>query len=91
MEGLEGTAIRLAVRDPSCPQAPIFGGAQRGSGRGEGLLLADGSGHHQLYPGTDSGLRRYPVRAGVLPSRARHDQKVAASPPLIPLLPATSL
>jgi hypothetical protein len=29
MEGLEGTAIRLAVRDPSCPQAPVLAGARR--------------------------------------------------------------
>jgi len=29
MEGLKGTAIRSAVRDPSCPQAPVFGGARR--------------------------------------------------------------
>jgi hypothetical protein len=85
MEGLKGTAIRSAVRDPSCPQAPVFGVARRGSGRGEGLLLAGGSGHDQLYPGTDSDLRRYPVRAGPLPSRARHDQKMAASPPLTPM------
>ena len=62
MEGLKGTAIRSAVRDPSCPQAPVFGGARRGSGRGEGLLLAGGSGHDQLYPGTDSDVRRYLVR-----------------------------
>ena len=29
MEGLKGTAIRSAVRDPSCPQAPVFPGARR--------------------------------------------------------------
>jgi len=29
MEGLEGTAIRLAVRDPSCPQAPVLPRARR--------------------------------------------------------------
>ena len=29
MEGLTGTAIRSAVRDPSCPQAPVFPGARR--------------------------------------------------------------
>ena len=29
MEGLKGTAIRLAVRDPSCPQAPVLPRARR--------------------------------------------------------------
>ena len=29
MEGLEGTAIRLAVRDPSCPQAPVLARSRR--------------------------------------------------------------
>jgi hypothetical protein len=29
MEGLKGTAIRLAVRDPGCPQAPVFARARR--------------------------------------------------------------
>src|SRR5882724_12644950 len=29
MEGLTGTAIRLAVRDPSCPQAPVLDRARR--------------------------------------------------------------
>ena len=29
MEGLKGTAIRLAVRDPGCPQAPVLDGARR--------------------------------------------------------------
>jgi len=29
MEGLCGTAIRLAVRDPGCPQAPVFARARR--------------------------------------------------------------
>ena len=29
MEGLRGTAIRSAVRDPSCPQAPVFARARR--------------------------------------------------------------
>jgi len=29
MEGLWGTAIRSAVRDPSCPQAPVLPGARR--------------------------------------------------------------
>ena len=32
MDGLEGTAIRLAVRDPGCPQAPVLARA-RGSWR----------------------------------------------------------
>jgi hypothetical protein len=29
MEGLKGTAIRSAVRNPSCPQAPVLPGARR--------------------------------------------------------------
>jgi len=29
MEGLKGTAIRLAVRDPGCPQAPVLARARR--------------------------------------------------------------
>jgi hypothetical protein len=29
MEGLKGTAIRSAVRVPSCPQAPVLPGARR--------------------------------------------------------------
>ena len=29
MEGLRGTAIRSAVRDPSCPQAPVLARARR--------------------------------------------------------------
>ena len=29
MEGLKGTAIRLAVRDPGCPQAPVLTRARR--------------------------------------------------------------
>src|SRR5512135_340754 len=29
MEGLEGTAIRLAVRAPSCPQAPVLARSRR--------------------------------------------------------------
>jgi len=44
MEGLEGTTIRLAVRDPSCPQAPVLARA-RGSRRWWGVLPAGGSGH----------------------------------------------
>src|SRR5260370_31689752 len=29
MEGLKGTAIRSAVRNPGCPQAPVLSGARR--------------------------------------------------------------
>jgi len=29
MEGLKGSAIRLAVRDPGCPQAPVLARAWR--------------------------------------------------------------
>ena len=39
MEGLRGTAIRLAVRDPSCPQAPVLARAWRLPVRVRGLLL----------------------------------------------------
>jgi len=39
MEGLNGTAIRSAVRDPSCPQAPVLPRAQRLRVLVKGLLL----------------------------------------------------
>jgi hypothetical protein len=55
MEGLEGTAIRSAVRDPSCPQAPVWPRAG-GSGSGEGLLprVAQAT---TTPTGTNSGFR----------------------------------
>ena len=39
MEGLKGTAIRLAVRDPSCPQGPGPGWSSRAPVKVEGSIL----------------------------------------------------
>jgi hypothetical protein len=39
MEGLKGTAIRSAVRDPGCPQAPVLAQDSAAPGAGEGFLL----------------------------------------------------
>ena len=38
MEGLKGTAIRLAVRDPGCPRAPVLARARRLLALMKGLL-----------------------------------------------------
>jgi len=48
MEGLGGTAIRWAVRDPSCPQAPVLPGARR-LRPWWGVPPAGGSGHDHPY------------------------------------------
>jgi len=48
MEGLKGTAIRSAVRDPSCPQAPVCARARR-LRRWWGVAPAGGSGHDHPY------------------------------------------
>jgi len=61
MEGLEGTAIRWAVRDPSCPQAPVLARARR-LGPWWGVAPAGGSGHdHPYRPDRRSGR----IRPGV--------------------------
>jgi hypothetical protein len=44
MEGLKDAAIRLAVRDPGCPQAPVLARARR-LRRWQGVAPAGGSGH----------------------------------------------
>src|SRR5579859_373480 len=61
MEGLAGTAIRPAVRVPSCPQAPVLGRAQR-SASGEGLLLRVAQATTTL-PATGPGTRHHARRA----------------------------
>src|SRR5579859_6907577 len=60
MEGLAGTAIRPAVRVPSCPQAPVLGRAQR-SASGEGLLLRVAQATTTL-PATGPGTRHHARR-----------------------------
>ena len=70
MEGLKGTAIRLAVRDPSCPQAPVLPGARRHPAHGEGLLLrvaqatTTHTGTNSDFRGTGPACRLRPVRTG---------------------------
>jgi len=48
MEGLQGTAIRWAVRDPGCPQAPVLDRARR-LRPWWGVAPAGGSGHDHPY------------------------------------------
>ena len=56
MEGLRGTAIRLAVRDPSCPQGPGLAQGSAAPGAGEGLLLRVAQAT-TTHTGPDSAIR----------------------------------
>lgn len=51
MEGLKGTAIRLAVRDPGCPRAPVLARARRLPALIKGLLprMAQATTTHYQY------------------------------------------
>ena len=70
MEGLKGTAIRSAVRNPSCPQAPVFARDSTAPGTGKGLLLqvAQATTTHN---GMNHPLSR--TRTGVSPSQPEDD------------------
>src|SRR4029077_15825569 len=70
MEGLTGTAIRSAVRNPGCPQAPVLDRARRHLAVVRGLLLRAAqattthTGTNSSFRGCDPACRLLPGTSG---------------------------